>query len=74
MAGDRAATLMALQRARQIAPEQTHYHPMVRETARVLISFHRRSNRDLTQQSPNPSKKREISGWLRMFMLAEALL
>jgi hypothetical protein len=49
MTGDRPATIAALQRARQIAPEQTRYHPMVRETARVLISLHRRSNPDLTQ-------------------------
>ncbi|MGI5171711.1 helix-turn-helix domain-containing protein [Spirillospora sp. CA-253888] len=47
-AGDRSATLRALQQARQAAPEQTRYHPMVRETTRVLISLHRRSNRDLT--------------------------
>ncbi|MFI5497134.1 helix-turn-helix domain-containing protein [Actinoplanes sp. NPDC051859] len=49
MTGDRAATLHDLQRAREIAAEQTRYHPMVRETARVLISMHHRSNRDLTQ-------------------------
>lgn len=49
MRGDRPATLQTLQHARRIAPEQTRYHPMVRETARVLISLHRRSNRDLTQ-------------------------
>jgi hypothetical protein len=49
MVGDRTATIQALKQARQIAPEQTRYHPMVRETARVLISLHRRSNRDLTQ-------------------------
>ncbi|MFI0366446.1 helix-turn-helix domain-containing protein [Actinomadura sp. 1N219] len=49
MAGDRAATLRALQQARRRAPEQTRYHPMVRETTRVLVSLHRRSNRDLTR-------------------------
>ncbi|WP_433329680.1 hypothetical protein [Spirillospora sp. CA-294931] len=49
MAGDRPATLRALQHARHTAPEQTRYHPMVRETTRVLVSLHRRSNRDLTQ-------------------------
>jgi transcriptional regulator with XRE-family HTH domain len=48
MVGDRPATLRALQQARRIAPEQTRYHPMVRETARVLISLHRRSNSDLS--------------------------
>ncbi|MFI0417731.1 helix-turn-helix domain-containing protein [Spongiactinospora sp. 9N601] len=48
MAGDRPAVLHALRRSRQIAPEQTRYHPMVRETARVLISLHRRSNPDLS--------------------------
>lgn len=47
-ANDRPAALRALQQARQIAPEQTRYHPMVRETARVLISLHRRSNPGLS--------------------------
>lgn len=49
MTGDRAGTLNDLQQARRIAPEQTRYHPMVRETTRVLISLHRRSNHDLSQ-------------------------
>lgn len=48
-ADDRPAALRALRQARRIAPEQTRYHPMVRETARVLISAHRRANRDLSQ-------------------------
>lgn len=47
--GDRHAALSDLQRARTVAPEQTRHHPMVRETTRVLISLHRRSNPDLTQ-------------------------
>jgi hypothetical protein len=49
MIGDRTGTLRELQQARQIAPEQTRYHPMVHETARVLISLHHRSNPDLTR-------------------------
>ncbi len=48
-AGDREAALRDLQNARRIAPEQTRYHPMVRETARLLVSLHRRANDDLTQ-------------------------
>lgn len=47
-AGDLPATLAALQHARAAAPEQTRYHPMVREATRVLISLHRRSNTGLT--------------------------
>lgn len=47
--GDRHAALGDLQHARTVAPEQTRHHPMVRETTRVLISLHRRSNPDLTQ-------------------------
>lgn len=34
--GDRTKTLDALNKARQIAPIQTRYHPMVHETVRVL--------------------------------------
>lgn len=46
--GDRDASLRALQQARQIAPQQTRLHPMVRETTAVLVSLHRRANPDLT--------------------------
>lgn len=53
-AGDRANCLHALQEARQIAPQQTRLHPMVRDTAAILISQHRRSNSDLT----------DFAGWL----------
>jgi transcriptional regulator with XRE-family HTH domain len=49
MAGDRLAALNDLQKARRVAPEQTRYHPMVRETTRILISLHRRSNPSLIQ-------------------------
>ncbi|GAA4024729.1 hypothetical protein GCM10022247_56440 [Allokutzneria multivorans] len=49
MLGDRPGTLTALENARRAAPEQTRYHPMVRETARVLVSLHRRANPDLTR-------------------------
>lgn len=45
--GDRQGALAELQQARKIAPQQTRFHPMVRETAAVLISLHRRSNPDL---------------------------
>lgn len=46
-AGDLPAAVTALHQARAIAPEQTRSHPMVRETARVLASLHRRSNTEL---------------------------
>lgn len=48
MLGDRTGTLSALENARRTAPEQTRFHPMVRETTRVLVSLHRRANPDLT--------------------------
>ena len=35
-AGDRRAALGALMTARKHAPQQTRYHPQVRETARML--------------------------------------
>ncbi|MFG3228098.1 helix-turn-helix domain-containing protein [Kitasatospora sp. NPDC048194] len=35
------AALATLQRAREIAPQQTRYHPMVRETVAGLVSAHR---------------------------------
>ncbi|MGY0230399.1 helix-turn-helix domain-containing protein [Longispora urticae] len=44
---DRAGTLAALESARRLAPEQTRYHPMVRETTRALIGLHRRANPEL---------------------------
>lgn len=40
--GDKRKALAALQRARQIAPTQTRYHPMVHETVRVLVRDERR--------------------------------
>ncbi|MGH3913918.1 MAG: helix-turn-helix domain-containing protein [Pseudonocardiaceae bacterium] len=46
--GDRDGSLRALQQARQIAPQQTRLHPMVRDTAAVLVSLHRRANPELT--------------------------
>lgn len=43
--GDRRKALAALQKARQIAPNQTRYHPMVHETIRVLVHHeHRRTD------------------------------
>lgn len=45
--GDRAGALAELQQAKQVAPQQTRHHPMVRETTAVLVSLHRRSNPDL---------------------------
>lgn len=43
--GDRRKAFAALQKARQIAPSQTRYHPMVHETIRVLVHHeHRRTD------------------------------
>lgn len=52
--GDRAGALAELQQAKQVAPQQTRHHPMVRETTAVLVSLHRRSNPDLVS----------YAGWL----------
>jgi hypothetical protein len=35
--GDRRKAFAALEKARQLAPTQTRYHPMVHETIRVLV-------------------------------------
>lgn len=48
LTGNRTETLAALAAAKRIAPEQTQYHPMVRETTRALLTLHRRSNPELT--------------------------
>ena len=41
-AGDRTAALDALLSARKLAPQQTRYHPQVRETVRMLSRLERR--------------------------------
>lgn len=41
-AGDRTAALDALLSARKLAPQQTRYHPQVRETVRMLARLERR--------------------------------
>lgn len=41
MAGDHAGGLRCLQQARQIAPQQTRHHPMVRETVLAIASASR---------------------------------
>jgi transcriptional regulator with XRE-family HTH domain len=41
-AGDRNAALVSLLTARKLAPQQTRYHPQVRETARMLARLERR--------------------------------
>lgn len=48
LTGNRAGTLGALEAAKKLAPEQTRYHPMVRETTRALLTLHRRANPELT--------------------------
>lgn len=47
MAGDYAGSLRCLQQARQIAPQQTRHHPMVRETTLALAAA-RRGREDLS--------------------------
>ena len=42
MAGDNEGGLRCLQEARQIAPQQTRHHPMVRETVLSIASARRR--------------------------------
>ena len=43
MNGDRAGVLDSLLTARRIAPQQTRYHPMARETVYALARAERRS-------------------------------
>jgi transcriptional regulator with XRE-family HTH domain len=45
--GDRTQALECLQRARKLAPQQTRYHPMVRDTLQSLARAERRSTRTL---------------------------
>jgi len=45
--GDRAKALGALKQARQIAPQQTKYHPQVHETVRILAETDRRATDSL---------------------------
>lgn len=47
MAGDHAGALRYLQQARRIAPQQTRYHPMVRETTLAIVAA-RRAHEDLS--------------------------
>ncbi len=46
--GDRNAALASLETARRIAPQQTRYHPQVRETVRMLARTERRRTGSLT--------------------------
>ncbi|WP_404815595.1 helix-turn-helix domain-containing protein [Streptomyces thermolineatus] len=46
-AGDRDDALASLQQARQVAPQQTRYHPMARETARLLAKEYRTVTNDV---------------------------
>jgi transcriptional regulator with XRE-family HTH domain len=45
--GNRQQALECLQRARKLAPQQTRYHPMVRDTLQSLARAERRSTRTL---------------------------
>lgn len=47
-AGDRHAALGSLLTARKLAPQQTRYHPQVRETVRMLARLERRRTDPLT--------------------------
>jgi hypothetical protein len=53
-AGDRDAALVALQRARRVAPQQTRYHPMAREAVRVLAGQYRKVGQEV----------RELAAWM----------
>ena len=44
LAGDHGNALRALNNARRIAPQQTRYHPQVRETARAIATAERRKS------------------------------
>ena len=48
LAGDHSGGMRSLQRARQIAPQQTRHHPMVRETVLAIASA-RRGRDELSQ-------------------------
>jgi hypothetical protein len=48
MDGNHGGALRCLQRARRIAPQQTRYHPMVRETV-LAIAHTRRATEDLAR-------------------------
>ncbi len=54
--GDRARALEALQKARQVAPQQTRNHPMVHETVRMLNDLERR----------RPESLANFATWLRI--------
>jgi transcriptional regulator with XRE-family HTH domain len=45
--GDRRGALECLQQARTLAPQQTRYHPMVRDTLQALARVERRSTQTL---------------------------
>ncbi|MEU3621480.1 hypothetical protein BS329_25925 [Amycolatopsis coloradensis] len=45
--GDRARSLQALQLARQVSPQQTRYHPHIRETVITLAEQDRRRSETL---------------------------
>ncbi|MBI3687025.1 MAG: helix-turn-helix domain-containing protein [Actinobacteria bacterium] len=45
--GDRRGALRCLQQARSLAPQQTRYHPMVRDTLQALARAERRSTQSL---------------------------
>ena len=45
--GDRARSFESLLNARDVAPQQTRYHPQVRETARLLAAAERRRSESL---------------------------
>jgi hypothetical protein len=41
--------LASLQRARELAPQQTRHHPTTREVLRMLVRAHRHTNRPLAR-------------------------
>lgn len=49
--GHHDQALACLQRARELAPQQTRHHPTTREVTRMLVRAHRRSNEPLARFS-----------------------
>jgi hypothetical protein len=41
--------LASLQRARELAPQQTRHHPTTREVVRMLVRAHRHANKPLAR-------------------------
>jgi len=49
--GKHEQSLASLQRARELAPQQTRHHPTTREVLRLLVRAHRSTNEPLARFS-----------------------